>query len=151
MLRPTWNCLANWLYCVTKVIKLCCFCTPTISERALPTYHTVPGILLNKVPNSPCNVVSLNTSVFPDVAIFIDRVLRVWRRNRNCSPVLKYIILTDKHNRTDLMCWFLFSTATCFRCLHQPSSGRHRFTTKLKKREVFPSKQWCKIIIVKFW
>ena len=125
MLRSTSNCLTNWLYCVTKVIKLCRFSTPLIPERALPTYCAVPGILLNKVTNSPCSVVSLNTSVFPDVAIFIDRLLRVRHRNRNCSPVLKSVILTDKHNHTDLMYWFLFSIAACFGRLHHLSSGRH--------------------------
>jgi hypothetical protein len=39
------------------------------------------------------------------------------------------VILTDKQNHTDLTHWsFFFSAATCFGCLHQPSSGRHQFT-----------------------
>jgi len=40
------------------------------------------------------------------------------------------VILSDKHNSTDQIHWFLFSTATGFGRLHQPSSGRHRFKKK---------------------
>ena len=56
------------------------------------------------------------------------------------------ITLTDKHKCADLMYWFMFSTATCFGCLHRPSSGRHRFTETIKKGGVSPNKQRCKIV-----
>jgi len=37
------------------------------------------------------------------------------------------VILTDKRNSPDIMYWSLFSTAICFCCLRQPSSGRRGF------------------------
>ena len=39
------------------------------------------------------------------------------------------------------------SSCTCFECLHQPSSGRHKITRRIKREEASPNKQWCTTVL----
>jgi len=56
-------------------------------------------------------------------------------QDKTLKPKLKWL-LTDKQNHTNLIYRFLFSSTTCFDYLHQPSSGRHRFTKSKKERSL---------------
>jgi len=51
-----------------------------------------------------------------------------------CISYNKSVVLADKHNHTDPIYWFLFST-TFYGCLHQPSSGRDPLTKTVKGGE----------------
>ena len=64
-----------------------------------------------------------------------------------------FLVITVLHQPTDTtqqtQCTgSTFSTATCFGCSHQPSSGWHRFTQRIKISEDSPKKQRCKVVIV---
>ena len=56
-------------------------------------------------------------------------------RSLSAQRLPERTVLTDKHNHTDLEYWFVFRTAACFGCPYQPSSDRHRFARRLKRRE----------------
>jgi hypothetical protein len=61
----------------------------------------------------------------------------------NCGYHCWSVILTNKHNNTDLIYWSFFQCCYMFWLV---TSGRHHFTERVRRGEVCPNKQWCEII-----
>jgi len=87
----------------------------------------------------------------PAPAVHIRSVVYFGSCRLNCVEEASFIISvtsTGKQPRRSNILVFLFITATCFGCVHQPLSSVLRFTKTVKRGEASLYKVWREIITI---